>query len=321
MNGVIILDKPPQFTSFDAVAVVRGIFHEKRVGHTGTLDPMATGVLPIMLGQATGAIALLEDTEKEYQAQFALGQATDTQDSTGRTVETGGRALCRVELEAALPAFRGDILQVPPMYSAVSVHGQRLYTLARQGIQVERPARPVHIAALDLLDFDEAAQTGALRIVCSKGTYIRTLIDDLARAAGSLGCMTALRRTRACGFVQEQAVSLEELRALAAQGRAEEALHPVESLFAHCRRVVVTPAQVRRFGNGNPLAISRLPVGALAPGERVRVCGAGGAFIGIGEAVPERDELVFRKLFCTRDVLERENGATTGAPVGKTGDR
>ena len=306
MNGVVILDKPPQFTSFDAVAVVRGIFHEKRIGHTGTLDPMATGVLPLMMGNATGAIALLEDTEKEYQAQFALGQATDTQDNTGTPTETGGKAVSREELDAVLPQFRGDILQVPPMYSAVSVNGQRLYKLARQGIEVERPARPVTIEKLELLSFDEETQTGTLCIACSKGTYIRTLIDDLARAAGTLGCMTALRRTRACGFEEADAITLEELRALAAEGRAEEALRPAESLFAHCRRAAVTPAQAKRFSNGNPLALSRLPLRHFKPQERIRVCTAAGLFVGVGEANPEADELVFRKLFCTREALEEK---------------
>ena len=304
MNGVVILDKPPQFTSFDAVAVVRGIFHERRIGHTGTLDPMATGVLPLMLGSATGAIALLEDTEKEYCARFALGEATDTQDSTGEAVETGGKAVTRAELEAVLPRFRGDILQVPPMYSAVSVNGQRLYKLARQGIEVERPARPVTIDALELLAFDEETQTGALRIACSKGTYIRTLIDDLARAAGTLGCMTALRRTRACGFEEADAITLEDLRALAAEGRAEEVLRPAESLFAHCRRAAVTPAQAKRFSNGNSLALSRLPLRRFTPGERIRVCTAEGVFIGVGEADVAADELVFRKLFCSKETLE-----------------
>lgn len=306
MNGVIILDKPASFTSFDAVAVTRGLCHERKIGHTGTLDPIATGVLPLMLGQATGAIALLEDTGKEYEAGFALGAATDTQDNTGTVTESGGRLVSREELEAVLPAFRGEILQVPPMYSAVSVNGQRLYKLARQGMEIERPARPITIDKLELVSFDEAAQQGVLRIACSKGTYIRTLIDDLARAAQTLGCMTALRRTRACGFGQEEATPLEQLRELAASGEIASVVRPVEDLFRHCRRVNVTQPQVHRFINGNPLATARLSLDGWTAGERIRVYSPDGVFLGIGETDATLENLVFKKLFCRREEIENK---------------
>lgn len=247
MNGIIILDKPSGFTSFDAVAVLRGLSHQKKIGHTGTLDPMATGVLPILLGRAAKALNFLPDTGKEYVASFRLGERRDTGDITGEVVERSPAPVALEALEAALPRFRGEILQVPPMYSAVSVGGKRLYELARKGLEVDRPARPVTISRLELLSYDLQTKEGSLRVGCSKGTYIRALIEDLARAAGSCGTMTALRRTSACGFSQEDAHSLEALKALAAEGRLEEALLPVEGLFALYPAVRVSPAQATRL--------------------------------------------------------------------------
>ena len=213
MNGILILDKPQGFTSFDAVAVLRGLAREKKIGHTGTLDPMATGVLPVLLGRAAKALNFLPDTDKEYTAAFRLGERRDTGDITGQVVEESPAPVSQEALEAALPAFRGEILQVPPMYSAVSVGGKRLYELARKGLEVERQARPVTVSALELLSYDAQSREGRLRVACSKGTYIRVLIEDIAKAAGSCGTMTALRRVRACGFGEGDARSLEELKA------------------------------------------------------------------------------------------------------------
>lgn len=164
MEGIIVLDKPQDFTSFDAVAVVRGLTHERRIGHTGTLDPMATGVLPLLLGRATKAVSLLPETAKTYEASFRFGEAYTTGDVTGEVIKTDETPVLRAALEIALDSFRGDILQVPPMYSAVSVNGQRLYKLARQGIEVEREARPVHIAELTLLEYNENEKTGKLHV-------------------------------------------------------------------------------------------------------------------------------------------------------------
>ena len=191
MNGVLVVDKPADYTSFDVVAVVRRLAGREKTGHTGTLDPMATGVLPILLGKATRAASLLEDTSKEYRAEFAFGYATDTQDSTGEVLARSDVRVTKDALLAALPHFRGNILQEPPMYSAVRKDGKRLYELARQGITVEREKRPVTIETLECIRFDEASQTGALEVRCSKGTYIRTRCarhirrDD--RAAADVG--------------------------------------------------------------------------------------------------------------------------------------
>ena len=295
MNGIIILDKPSGFTSFDAVAVLRGLSHHKKIGHTGTLDPMATGVLPILLGRAAKALNFLPDTDKEYVASFRLGERRDTGDITGEVVEQSPAPVALEALEAALPRFRGEILQVPPMYSAVSVGGKRLYELARKGLEVERPARPVTISRLELLSYDPQTKEGNLRVGCSKGTYIRVLIEDLARAAGSCGTMTALRRTSACGFSQEDAHSLEALKALAAEGRLEEALLPVEGLFALYPAVRVSPAQATRFQNGGGLDLARLR--GVPEGGLCRVKSPQGLFLGLGQVDRARGEMKFVKSF------------------------
>ena len=298
MTGVLILDKPADFTSFDAVAVCRRLCHERKIGHTGTLDPMATGVLPLLLGKATRAASLLEDTDKEYEAGFRLGVSTDTEDSTGKVLETNEAPVSRETLESLLPQFRGEIMQVPPMYSAVSKDGKRLYELARKGIEVEREARPVTIFKLELTEYNEISREGKLVVSCSKGTYIRTLIADLAKAAGSLGVMTALRRTKACGFTLADAITLDEAKALSEAGTLEEKLRPVESLFVHLPAVTVSPAQATRFGNGGQLDLNR--IGAFRKkkpeiGGVFRVKTEDGIFLGLGKI--EEEQLSILKLF------------------------
>ena len=298
MNGIIILDKPSGFTSFDAVAVMRGLSHQKKIGHTGTLDPMATGVLPVLLGRAAKALNFLPDTGKEYEAAFRLGERRDTGDVTGEVVETSAAPVPLEALEMVLPQFRGEISQVPPMYSAVSVGGKRLYELARKGVEVERPARQVTISMLELCSYDPETREGTLRVSCSKGTYIRVLIEDLAKAAGSCGTMTSLRRTRACGFTLEDARSLEELKALAGEGSLEEALFPVERFFSQYPQVTVSQAQAKRFENGGGLDLSRL---RKAPEEGVcRVKSPEGAFLGLGNVDREQGQLRFLKSFLER---------------------
>ena len=300
MTCVLILDKPAGFTSFDAVAVCRRLCHERKIGHTGTLDPMATGVLPLLLGKATRAASLLEDTDKEYEAGFRLGVSTDTEDSTGKVLETSDTPVSRELLESLLPRFRGEIMQVPPMYSAVSKDGKRLYELARKGIEVERDARPVTIFKLELMEYHEETREGKLTVSCSKGTYIRTLIADLAKAAGSLGVMTALRRTKACGFTLADAITLDEAKALSEAGTLEEKLRPVESLFVHLPTVTVSGAQAARFGNGGQLDLKRIPAFRKQnppDGEIVRVRGEKGEFLGLGQVQAEKGWLAILKLF------------------------
>ena len=239
-NGIIIIDKPAGWTSMDVCAKLRGIFHEKRVGHAGTLDPMATGVLPVFLGRATRAVEFAEQTGKEYLAGLRLGLVTDTQDVTGRVLEERPVTCAPAEVEAALAAFRGEILQVPPMYSAVKIGGKKLYELARKGREVERKPRPVTIHALELLE-----RTGAgdylLRVRCSKGTYVRTLCHDVGAALGCGGTLSALRRTEAAGFGLDRAVRLEDVQAAADRGEAERLLLPVDAYFRAARNGAAFP--------------------------------------------------------------------------------
>lgn len=298
MNGIIVMDKPAGFTSFDVVAVMRGVCRERKIGHTGTLDPMATGVLPLLLGAATRALPFLEDTGKEYEAGFCLGTATDTQDSTGKTIAESNVKVSKELVEALLPRFRGEILQMPPMYSAVSVNGRRLYDLARQGIEVEREKRPITVYRFDLAEFDETTQSGRLIVSCSKGTYIRTLCADLGEALGTYGVMTSLRRTRAAGFTLADAVTLEQAKELGAEGLLARLL-PVESLFADRPEVRVTAAQSVRFANGGALELCRTALRSQQPpqGARYRVLSPEGTFLGLGEV--SQTELRVLRVFHT----------------------
>ncbi len=284
MNGVIVIDKPQGFTSFDVIAVVRRLTGQRKTGHTGTLDPNATGVLPVLLGTATKAQDLIPDHDKRYVADFRLGLTTDTLDIWGQEKTRAESHASREDVLALLPKFKGEIEQVPPMYSAVRQNGQRLYDLARKGMEVERKTRKVTVYELELLDFDEESQTGRLEIFCSKGTYVRTLIDDLGTALGVGATMTALRRTRACGYTLSDCLTLEELKALCESGSAEDELRSVESLFASYDPVTVSDAQARRFCNGGALDLSRteLKHRDLPDREILRVKDRAGVFLGLG---------------------------------------
>lgn len=302
MNGVLVVDKPEGWTSFDVVGKLRRLSGEKRIGHTGTLDPMATGVLPLLLGRATKAASLLPDTHKMYLGHFRLGEEWDTGDITGKqTAVSPVRPDLRALTEAA-GALVGEIMQLPPMYSAVSVHGQRLYSLARQGKEVERERRPVTIHRLEILDYNEREGTGSLLVSCSQGTYIRTLIEDLAKGAGTLGVMTALRRTFACGFTQENAYSIQELIDLAEKSPQGEEnpltglLRPTEQLFAGYPVVRLSEAQGKRFQNGGFLDEHRLRGQLLPGGTPVRVHDAQGLFLGLGKRSDQGDQSVLKLL-------------------------
>ena len=245
-DGIIIIDKPAGWTSMDVCAKLRGILREKRIGHAGTLDPMATGVLPVFVGRATKAVQFAENGKKEYQAVLKLGMVTDTQDTTGTVLETHPAAVGAEEVRAALPRFTGTLSQLPPMYSALKVNGQKLYDLARQGKTVGRKPRDITIYELELME-QTAPDAFSLRVVCSKGTYIRTLCHDLGRALGCGGCMAALRRTMAAGFRIEEAVTLGE-----AQEKGEALLLPLDEYFrAYPRFTLWNEAQEKRARNGN----------------------------------------------------------------------
>ena len=248
-SGILIIDKPAGWTSMDVCAKVRGIFHEKRVGHGGTLDPMATGVLPVFVGQATRGVEFAENGQKEYVAGLRLGQVTDTQDVTGTTLETRPVTADRAALEALLPRFLGEQDQIPPMYSAVKVGGQKLYDLARKGQVVERKPRRITIYELELLA-QESATDYLLRCRCSKGTYVRTLCHDIGQSLGCGGCMSSLRRTRAGRFTLEQAVTMEQILAFAQEHDPAELLLPVDALFAQHPALIVTLGQTEKLKHG-----------------------------------------------------------------------
>jgi len=267
-SGIIIIDKPADWTSMDVCAKLRGILNERRIGHGGTLDPMATGVLPVFVGTAAKAVEFAEKGDKEYIAGLRLGMVTNTQDSTGEVLETRPVETGQAELEAALPRFTGQIEQVPPMFSAIKVRGKKLYELARKGLEVERKPRPVIIHALEVLE-QTAPDRFLLRVRCSKGTYVRTLCHDIGQALGCGGCMDALRRTMAAGFTIGQAVTLEQV-----QEQREALLLPVDRLFADFPVFRLdSPRQEHYCRNGNPV-----PVKGLAAGT-YRVYGQAGDFL------------------------------------------
>lgn len=246
MNGIVIVDKPQGWTSQDVTARLRRVFDTRRIGHGGTLDPMATGVLPVFVGRATRAVEFFEYAEKTYETVLLLGKRTDTQDVTGRVLEERPVSLSLEDVEDVLPRFRGEILQVPPMYSALKVNGQKLCDLARKGKQVERQPRPITIFELTLLSFEENRLR--LRVRCSKGTYIRTLCDDIGAALGTLGCMESLRRTQAGDYSIAESVPLE---ALLEADSPEIYLRGMDSMFVRYPAVTLTPNQEKRCRNGN----------------------------------------------------------------------
>ena len=255
MNGIVIVDKPQGWTSQDVTARLRRVFGTRRIGHGGTLDPMATGVLPVFVGRATRGVEFFEHARKEYETLLRPGIVTDTQDITGTVLETREVSLDDAGIEAALAEFRGEILQVPPMYSALKVNGQKLCDLARKGKTVDRQPRPITIHALEYLGMEDGCLR--LRVDCSKGTYIRTLCQDIGQALGCGGCMEALRRTRAGEYTISQAVPLQEL--LDSENPAQY-LRPVDSMFANHPMVSLTANQERRCRNGNAFSVT-LPEG------------------------------------------------------------
>lgn len=297
MNGILCMNKPQDFTSFDVIGKLRGILHMKRLGHTGTLDPMATGVLPILVGTATKACDILPNQDKTYQATVVFGKATDTLDIWGKPLQDyPEQHVTEAALRAILPEFLGDITQLPPMYSAVSVNGKRLYELARKGETVERPTRTVHIDAITLDAFDETQQTATLTVSCGKGTYIRTLLSDIGQRLGGDAVMTALTRTAACGYPLQNCLTFEQVAAAMADGTLEEHLLPTDSLFSSYPKLRLNAAQERMFCNGVKLDLNRLR--NLQPAQDIyTVYGATGTFLGTALADRTQQELRIGKRF------------------------
>lgn len=297
MTGIICINKDKDITSFGVVAKCRGILREKKAGHTGTLDPMATGVLPIMLGGATRFLNFLPDSDKGYRASFILGKTTDTLDITGEILTECDVSSTQSDVEALLPKFMGKIMQVPPMYSAKSVDGVRLYDLARQGIEVEREACEVEIKKLELVSFEDGEYT--IDVLCSKGTYIRSLIDDIGKELGCGAVMTKLQRTQAMGFSLDDCVTLAELQERKNNGQDfDDLLISVEEMFRNYPRAFVSPAQAKRFMNGGALDVERI---RKKPQEDtpVAVYSFDNVFLGLG--ISDGEELKVLRLLSKRD--------------------
>ena len=250
MNGIVIIDKPQEWTSQDVTARLRRVFQTRRIGHGGTLDPMATGVLPVFVGRATRGVEFFEHAEKTYETVLRLGITTDTEDTSGTVLTEQEVNLSREKFEAILPQFRGEILQVPPMYSALKINGQKLVDLARKGKTVERQPRPITVHELELLEF--GGNTARLRVRCSKGTYIRTLCKDIGEALGCGGCMQELRRVQAGEYTIAEAVPLMELLDCE---NPEQYLRPVDSMFRNYEAVTLTEKQELRCRNGNSFTL------------------------------------------------------------------
>ncbi len=298
MDGIIIMDKPEDFTSFDMVAKMRRLLGTRKVGHAGTLDPMATGVLPIFVGRATKCSDILPNQNKRYTAVFELGYTTDTLDATGRVLSRSEVLVGKAEVEAALEQFRGEIMQLPPMYSAIQINGKRLYDLARQGIEIEREKRPVTITHLELLDGDEENHRYKIDVACSKGTYIRTLCADIGEALGCGATMTALRRTEAAGFSLADSLTLEQAEQLSQQGTLTDQLLPIASLFSDLPQLSLSGKQETMYRNGVKLDLNRLQLPVQqGDGGDICVVGEDGTFLGISFADRENGVLKLKKLF------------------------
>lgn len=295
MTGFICLDKPIDITSFSAVGIVKRAVGEKKAGHTGTLDPLATGVLPVALGGATRFIELFNTHDKAYEATIQLGMTTDTLDITGEVITKTESHVTKERLLEVLESFRGNIRQVPPMYSALKKDGVRLYELARRGEEIEREERDITICSLTLDDFDEENQSFKISVECSAGTYIRSLSDDIGRVLGCGATLTVLRRTKALGFTVADCVTEDELKKLADEGRVGEILISVEKAMKY-DTVTVTDNQAKRFRNGGYLEAVRIKT-KLKPESYYKVCSYSGKFVGIGEVSPDGDRLNVKRVY------------------------
>ena len=292
MTGIICLDKPRDMSSFMAVKRASRILGVKKAGHTGTLDPMATGVLVIMLGHCTRFIELLPEHRKSYTARVKLGVTTDTLDITGEVLNTCDVNVTKEQLLSACENFKGEIMQTPPMYSALKKDGERLYDLARKGIEIEREQRKITIEKLEIYDFDGIEFS--MDVTCSAGTYIRSLCDDIGRVLGCGAVMTELRRTEANGFSIENSVTLEELEKLVSENNAESVITSVEMALMSYPEITVTKPQANRFHNGGALDYERLH--GNYPAGIYRVYSPEKVLLGLGEIKEEKGNLEVRRV-------------------------
>lgn len=294
MDGILIIDKEKGYTSHDVVARLRGILHQKKIGHTGTLDPDATGVLPVCLGRATKVCDMLTDSDKCYEAVMLLGKETDTQDMSGTVLREQEPQVTEEEVRRAVLSFVGEYLQIPPMYSALKVGGQKLVDLARAGKEVERKPRPVTIRSIEICGM--ALPRVTMRVTCSKGTYIRTLCHDVGQKLGCGAAMESLRRLKAAGYTETQAMRLDEVESRMKEGSLEEVLIPLEQVFSGLPRFTVKPEWEKLLRNGNPLRIGN---GTMEgdPAGQIAVYFSNGEFAAVYGAPDSQGRMSPRKMF------------------------
>ncbi len=297
MDGVIIINKPKEYTSFDVIAVLRKIFNQKKIGHTGTLDPIATGVLPVLLGKAAKVQRFMKEYPKEYVASLKLGITTDTQDITGNILKTTNIQVPIQNIKNALEKFIGEIYQIPPMYSAIKVGGVKLCNLARKGVNIKREKRLVNIYSIDLLKYDFQNQTAQIKVVCSPGTYIRTLISDIGDLLSCGGVMTDLIRTKSNGFSLKDSFTLNELKNLPSKD-LYKTLTPISYLLKHYDTVSITAAQKIRFKNGGGLSLDRTDIPSInIKDKKIYQVKSQNETIGLGIINTKKQELSVLKNF------------------------
>lgn len=293
MDGIIVINKPEGFTSFDVIAKLRKKLGQKKIGHMGTLDPIATGVLPILLGETAKFQQFVNNNQKRYLATIQFGIETDTLDITGKILNKSEKNITKKELEKVTESFCGQINQIPPMFSAIKMNGQKLYDLARKGIEVDRESRQVFIDEIKIIEFNEAERTAILDIKCSKGTYIRTLCDDIGQKLGCGATVTKLHRTLSNGFDISQSITLETLLNSDTEAIKLKYILPTETLFGENMAVNITPNQAKRFLNGGELSLERMTA-TWKNGEIYKVI-CNNVFVGVGIADLNKNSLKIGK--------------------------
>jgi len=296
MNGIIAIDKPQGYTSFDIIAILRKKLGQRKIGHMGTLDPMATGVLPVLLGQTAKFQVFTEENEKEYVAEIKLGVVTDTWDIFGKVLSENLSNIKESALELVLHKFKGEINQVPPMYSAIKIGGVKLCDLARKGKEIERKSRFVNIKSINLIEFDKQTQTAKIKVRCSKGTYIRSLCFDIGAALGCGACMGNLRRTLSNSFTLSNCVSLENLKNLGFKEIVSNYVLPTDYLFRNKESIYIDDEKAKLFQNGVDLKLPHLNIN-LKDKETVKLYKPSG-FLGLGKVDLQNQVIKFLKCEC-----------------------
>lgn len=296
MNGIIVVDKPKSFTSFDVIAVLRKALNQRKIGHMGTLDPMATGVLPILLGDSAKFQIYCTNHNKTYIADLKFGITTDTLDITGNVLSETKSNVNREELQKVLKTFVGEIFQVPPMFSAIKINGQKLCNLARKGVEIEREKRKIIIYSIKLIDFNEKNQTAKIEVECSKGTYIRTLCDDIGKKLSVGAVLTDLKRTKSNGFDISESISLDDIKFICERNGEKNFIFPTDMLFKDMSSVNVSERQANRLYNGASLDISRVRFNKKFIDQEILKVYMNNIFVGIAKVIEEKNEL--RALKC-----------------------